>query len=236
MFDREHHDRIKLILSQMNHSLLNSANAYFGGGTAIVFALNGYRESLDIDFLCADRRGYAALREAFFHDQFSAFFNGSVRETGPFIANQYGIYGRIAVDHQRDVKFEIIQEPRIVLSGGLNQELGVLQLDQVSMFCEKLLANADRGLDNDFLSRDIIDLLMMQHFWGPIPQTAKDMAIEAYGPSVISAYERAKTSLGSRQYLDECCRQMDVSDQVKDTLIQMLGTNYRDDRLTGFDD
>lgn len=236
MFDHEHHARIKQILLQMNHSLLTTANAFFGGGTAIVFALNGYRESVDIDFLCADRRGYAMLREAFFHDQFSALFNGTVRETGPFFADQYGIRGRIAVDSQRDVKFEIVQESRIVLSGCLNRDLGVLQLDRTSLFCEKLLANADRGLDVDYLSRDIIDLLMMQYHWGPTPQAAIDMAVEAYGSSVMLAYERAKETLGSRRYLDECCIGMEIPEQVKDTLIQMLGAHYRDDRLTGFDE
>lgn len=236
MFDRAHHDRIKLILSRINHPLLHECRAYFGGGTAIVLALNDYRESVDIDFLCADRAGYAKLREAFFHHQFAAFFEKGVQQTAPFFADQYGIRGRIAVDDAREVKFEIIQELRIALAGEINQSLGVLQLDRDSMFCEKLLANADRGLDKDFLSRDCIDLLMMQHHWGLIPQISIDRAISAYGPSIMLAYQGALKALGSRLYLDMCCAALEMSDDVKGHIIQMLGPHYHDDRLMPMDD
>ncbi|MEH0072719.1 nucleotidyl transferase AbiEii/AbiGii toxin family protein [Pannonibacter sp. Pt2-lr] len=38
----------------------------FGGGTAIVLQLDEYRESVDIDFLCASQEGYRLIRQAVF--------------------------------------------------------------------------------------------------------------------------------------------------------------------------
>jgi len=235
MFDRAHHERIQTILNRMNQDLMVEAEAYFGGGTAIVMELGEYRESVDIDFLCSSRAGYAALRTAFHHGNFNALFPEGVTQEGDFVADQYGIRGWVSVDDDRDVKFEIIRESRIDLFGARNDELGVLQLDRVCMYCEKLLANVDRGLDRVSLNRDAMDLLMMERRWGPLPERSREMAIEAYGESVMDAYERSLNALGSRKWLDRCCEEMEISDAVRDELIEQLGGRYRDDRFTGFD-
>jgi len=60
MFERPHHQRIGKILHAFNAALLHETKCYFGGGTAIVLSLDEYRESLDIDFLCASNDGYQA--------------------------------------------------------------------------------------------------------------------------------------------------------------------------------
>lgn len=48
----------------MDRVLLRRAKCWFGGGTAIALQCGEYRESVDIDFLCANRDGYRAIREA----------------------------------------------------------------------------------------------------------------------------------------------------------------------------
>ena len=62
-FERPVHRQVKAILSLLDHDFLEKSQCYFGGGTRIVLELGEYRESRDIDFLCANRDGYRALRE-----------------------------------------------------------------------------------------------------------------------------------------------------------------------------
>ena len=62
MFSRPHHQRIAQVIQSLNGRLLEQARCYFAGGTAIALSLNEYRQSLDIDFLCASNGGYRLLR------------------------------------------------------------------------------------------------------------------------------------------------------------------------------
>jgi len=64
LFRRQHHNDILRVLRGLNGSLLLDAECYFGGGTAIVLNLDEYRESVDINFLCASQEGYRKLRQA----------------------------------------------------------------------------------------------------------------------------------------------------------------------------
>ncbi|MEO9632426.1 MAG: nucleotidyl transferase AbiEii/AbiGii toxin family protein [Sulfitobacter sp.] len=63
MFQRKHHNDILNALRCLDGDLLLDAECYFGGGTAIVLNLGEYRESVDIDFLCASKEGYRKLRK-----------------------------------------------------------------------------------------------------------------------------------------------------------------------------
>lgn len=62
MFKRPHHQNIVRFLEKLDADLLEQAGCYFGGGTAIVLSANEYRESVDIDFLCASADGYRQIR------------------------------------------------------------------------------------------------------------------------------------------------------------------------------
>lgn len=62
MFKRLHHQHISQALNLLNSELLQEAECYFAGGTAITLLLEEYRESVDIDFLCASKYGYRLLR------------------------------------------------------------------------------------------------------------------------------------------------------------------------------
>ncbi len=62
MFERPHHRRIHRVLSMMNDAFLSETGCCFGGGTGAALRLGEYRESVDIDLLCASRSGYRRLR------------------------------------------------------------------------------------------------------------------------------------------------------------------------------
>ena len=59
---RPHHQRVLNLLNSLSAELLETTACYFGGGTRIILELDEYRESLDVDFLCANQDGYRELR------------------------------------------------------------------------------------------------------------------------------------------------------------------------------
>src|SRR5215203_4533432 len=63
LFERPHHRRIAAILRALDADLLAAHACWFGGGTAMALRYGEYRESVDIDFLVSDAKGYRALRE-----------------------------------------------------------------------------------------------------------------------------------------------------------------------------
>jgi len=207
MFKREHHRRIHGVLNSMNSELLMQASCYFGGGTAVVLALNEYRESVDIDFLCASVDGYRLLRSRIYEEGLAGLFQSKLKQLRDVRMDQYGIRTVLEVDGF-PIKFEIVREGRIELDGDMDGLLKVPVLSRSDMFAEKLLANADRGLDAATLSRDLIDLAMMIDAWGEIPSEAWQKARTAYGDSVdrIFAVTLAKNS--DNPYLTGCCERM----------------------------
>jgi hypothetical protein len=170
MFRRDHHQRIHRVLQMFDHQLLLDCHCYFGGGTAIVLALDEYRESVDIDFLCAHRDGYRTLRtqvrERGLQSLFSASSPTVLREARP---DSHGIRTVLEEDGVA-IKCKIVHEGRIELTGDPNLILGVPLLCQEDLYAEKLLANSDRFADTSTNYRDLIDLAIMLKYWGPIPE------------------------------------------------------------------
>ncbi len=162
MFDRPHHNAIAQVLKALDAELLLRSEAWFGGGTAIVLNLGEYRESVDIGFPCSSNEGYRLLREATFGGHLDRVLppSAGVTVVRDVLTDQYGIRTQLEAAGTR-AKFEIVREARIDLSGEMDPRLGVPVLTRADMYCEKLLANADRYADKAVLSRDIIDLSMM---------------------------------------------------------------------------
>lgn len=71
-FERPRHELVNVVLNSLNSQFLSECMCYFGGGTRIVLELDEYRESLDIEFLCADKKGYRALRSTIAHNSLGA--------------------------------------------------------------------------------------------------------------------------------------------------------------------
>src|SRR5690554_2574336 len=169
MFRRPQHNAIATILTALDEKLLLEAECYFGGGTAIVLALDEYRESVDIRFLCPSQEGYRLLRSTVFDRGLDGLLKpgAEVAALRDMRADQYGMRTQIGVG-DATVRFEIVREARIPINGAIDPTLGIPVLSREEMYCEKLLANADRYADRAVLNRDIIDLSMMISRFGPI--------------------------------------------------------------------
>lgn len=199
MFVRPHHQRIHEVLLALDATLLREHQCYFGGGTAIVLQRDEYRESVDMDFMVSDLTSYRALRRVLQDRDALAQFFGLGR--GPLVAlpevraDQYGIRTALPLK-TGSIKFEIVFEARITFDrpGPEDQIVGIATLTQVDLVASKLLANVDRWADDGVMSRDILDLAMLQ----PTPKTwsaASQKAEDAYGAAVLPSLAKARARL-----------------------------------------
>lgn len=206
----------------MNVAFLRDAKCYFGGGTAIALLLGEYRESVDIDFLCADQEGYRKLRASVFDRGLAELFTGKVETLREVRADRDGIRTVLAVEGV-PIKFEIVREARIGLEGADVPEIPVPCLTRRDLFAEKLLANADRFGDKSAMSRDVIDLMVMESHWGPVPREAWEKASSAYGDSVHAAFRKAKEFLSrDPKHLNDCLAKMGVDEPTAAMLRRSL--------------
>src|SRR5690606_19823155 len=113
--------------------------------------------------------------------------------------DQYGI--RMFLRHQgQSIKFEIVKEGHIDVTGFTHPDLGVPVLDLTSMFATKLLANADRWRDKATAYRDAVDLGMLIVNQGTMPKEAIERAIQAYGaPDIERGLVNALNKLHEKQ-------------------------------------
>ncbi len=215
MFEREHHRHVALVLQALDPRVLASHSCWFGGGTAMALRYGEYRESIDVDFLVADRNGYRALRQTL----------GAAAGLAPLVrpglqlelarevrADQYGIRTQVR-SGTAQIKFEIVLEGRIAFDvpGPADVVCGVATLAPIDLAAEKLLANADRWPDDSVFSRDLIDLAM-QGADRALLQAACVKAESAYGGSVRQALADAIEALRRRPHrLDECMRALGIS-------------------------
>ena len=204
-FKRPRHGTVARILAALNAPFLERARCYFGGGTRIVLALGEYRESADIDFLCSSRDGYRELRSTISNRSLGKIASAKIVLAREVVADRYGIRTFIELGEER-IKFEIVNEGRIEVSGKGRDGLRVPCLDEVSCFAEKFLANDDRGGDESTLSRDVVDLAYMIEGWGaPLFLKGAQRAHSAYGDSVeTSARAAARKLLDKKDYLKKC--------------------------------
>ncbi|WP_339673863.1 nucleotidyl transferase AbiEii/AbiGii toxin family protein [Dasania marina] len=203
MFKRDHHNKIHKVLTLLNADLLLEAGCYFGGGTAIVLSLDEYRESVDIDFLCSSKEGYKKLRNIVTQNSLNQLLMGPVEYQREPMTDRNAIRAILRVDG-KPIKIEFVREARIEIVGAMNEALGVPVLSKTDMFAEKLLANADRGLDKYVKSRDIIDIAMMVDAWGDIPYEAIIKTEEAYGTQVTKALATSIDLISNESYFREC--------------------------------
>lgn len=178
------------LLSSLDAAFLRESECWFAGGTAISLRCNEFRVSRAVDFLCASREGYRALRNRVYDAGIRGLFTSDVVVRREMRADRYGI--RVVVDVDgAPLKLEIVSEGRIDLQGVEDPSLPVARLADEDLVAEKLLANEDRFLDDAALGRDVIDLVLLEHMLGGLPDVARQKARGAYGPSVDDAFRRA---------------------------------------------
>ena len=221
MFERERHRAMARLLRRFEADLLANCKCYFGGGSAIVMQLNEYRESVDLDFLCADLNGYRALRNAIKPPTLGNLLREPVLYARDVRTERDKVTAFVLID-DLPVKVEIILEARISLSGDFDERFGVPVLSTADLYAEKLLANADRGLDRSTMSRDLIDLSMMMRSWGPIPAAAIQKVEVAYGASALGSFDEGLGLLEDSVYREECLRKMRMDPALSATIVETL--------------
>ena len=97
---------------------------------------------------------------------------------------------------------------------------GVATLTPLDMAASKLLANSDRWRDDAVMSRDLIDLAMMQPdralFDGPLAK-----ATAAYGKSVAVDLDKAIETLRARpQRLDRCMEALQMTTRAEGAAVE----------------
>lgn len=205
MYTRDRHNSVDKVLAALNSNFLSHSRCFFGGGTRVVLELKEYRESADIDFLCSDRAGYRALRSTISNVSLGEITARPFRLAREVRADQYGIRTILQIGEEL-IKFEIVNEARIDLSGTPVKQLHVQCLDRTCCFAEKILANDDCWIDESALSRDIIDLAYMIEAWGTKPfLEGMHKARQAYGDHVLeSIRSSAKKLMSNKTYSKKC--------------------------------
>jgi len=212
-FIRPGHHLVLSVLQSLDSVFLEEAGCFFAGGTRIVLELGEYRESRDVDFLCADSAGYRRIRETVREHSLGSIQSSDLQLARQVRADQYGV--RTVVQHNEStLKFEIIREGRIALDGEPVASLPVTCLSHRCCFAEKFMANADRGLDMSTLSRDIVDLAFMIESWSAKDaQAGLALAMTAYGktvPDAISAVIEKMTQ--DRAYRSRCINGLAITE------------------------
>lgn len=212
-FVRARHALVQEILAQLDAQFLDSTHCYFGGGTRIVLDLNEYRESADIDMLCSSKSGYRELRSTVTNVSLGQIVSGDLALAREVTADRYGIRTFFDVRGEK-IKFEIVSEGRIDVSGEVSETLLVPCLDQKSCFAEKFLANADRWGDESVLSRDVIDLAFMIQGWEK--EAAIQGLVEAqavYGKAAADDLHKSAASLLQKDdYRKRCAKELRITD------------------------
>ena len=232
-FRRECHRRAARVLHALNADVLTRAACYFADGTRIAMALGEYRESADIDFLCANMSGYRLLRNTIRQNTLGSI----LREPLPLLrevrADRYGIRTFLDIDGQ-PLKFEIVAEGRIPLVAAADSATRVPELDEVSCFAEKFLANADRWADPAIHGRDLVDLAFMAKGWGyETAQSGLVRAHRAYGDVALDALAGAARKMeDDPEHRRRCTHALGVSDgrTLREGLrtLHRLSSDYRE--------
>lgn len=226
-FNREFHQKIIAVLSHLNADFLARCHAYFGGGTLVSLKHNEHRLSKDIDLICPVGQGYRLLREGVFDRGYGAIFTNfeNIELPREIQANQYGIRFPVVLDGNT-IRFEIVAEGRIQLgSPNYPSWSPIACLNETDSFAEKLLANADRWLEPQVASRDLVDLAV-QRLASPIPAEAVAKAENAY--PVVEPLKRAiRNFQDNSDYRDTCFRtlQVDAPERIIDGL-DLLASDF----------
>jgi len=224
MFNRPHHQNIVRFLEKLDGDLLERAGCFFGGGTAIVLLTNEYRESVDVDFLCASAEGYRQIRELVSDNNLNKLAKEPIQLAREVRKDRDKIYTVIdAGPGERPIKFEIVREARISLEGQRVLGLPVAMVARDDLYAEKILANADRWPDASVLYRDAIDLAMMIDQWGPIPQTALEKTKAAYGNDALGSLRKVTDFLAANpSALDKALLSMAMDEHLSARITAVL--------------
>jgi hypothetical protein len=214
-FARPLHRRIARLLSRMDVELLRQAECYFGGATQLAMSYGEYRESRDLDFLVSTSAGYRLVREGITERSLGPLFKQGIVLAREVRAERDAIRTFIKeAESAEPIKFEIILEARIPLSGRMDSVLGVPILNAREAVAEKFMANDDRGRGRETLSRDVFDLAFVSlQLDDETLAAGYDLAVSAYGTRVMKALVDVLRMLElDAAYRARCLKELDIKD------------------------
>ncbi len=95
---RAEHRRVLALLELVDARFFREAECWFAGETAVSLRCDEYRISNDIDFLCATREGYRALRERVFDAGLRELFVRDIEVLREVRADRYGIRAVVNIE------------------------------------------------------------------------------------------------------------------------------------------
>jgi predicted nucleotidyltransferase component of viral defense system len=220
-FKLAHHNHILTILNSLNEQVFQENKACFGGGTLIALLYNEYRQSNDIDFICSvSSSGYKNLRSLIFDHGYKTLFSHLNHiSIGRSTMDQYGIRMLIKIENSDIfIKTEIIAEGRFTLETPHFYEWTKIPcLSENDAITSKLLANSDRYIDDNILSRDLIDLAILRsnQTFGTKAINKAEQAYEVIRPLKI-AIQRFQDR---PEYREKCFEQLKISNQYYPIII-----------------
>ncbi|MBY0244111.1 MAG: nucleotidyl transferase AbiEii/AbiGii toxin family protein [Sphingobacteriaceae bacterium] len=212
MYNRPRHQAIDKILKSFNSAALRNANCYFAGGTAISLLLDEFRESVDIDFLCSSAEGYRFIRNVVSSNSLGELVSEPIKYLREIRTDRDKVSTFVESDGI-PVKIEIVREGRIEIHGEYDNKMMIPLLSKEDLFAQKLLANADRGLDRQSKSRDIIDISAMLEGWGEIPDISWNKAVNAYGNQIAYHLAKSVQLIHDRDHLRDCIIALDMDEE-----------------------
>ena len=117
-FRRKPHQSVVTVLNALSPDYFQARHCYFGGGTLLALEFGEYRESVDIDFLIANRKQIRALRADLHNDGYKALFKSSdpgitLIPEKPRVTRDKVVFA--AQPNETPIKMEILFEGRIAL-------------------------------------------------------------------------------------------------------------------------
>ena len=112
MFERTHHQKIAVLLEKLDTHILSQTGCYFAGGTAISLLLGEYRESLDIDFLCADGDGFRTLRNITSEAGLGPLLKGAPKYLCETRSDRYAVRSVVDIDGT-PIKIKFVKEANL---------------------------------------------------------------------------------------------------------------------------
>lgn len=223
MFERPSHQGIAGLLRCFDPGALLDADCYLAGGAAIVPALDGYRETGGVDFLCASREGCRRIREAVRAPGLGGLLARAVEVVREVRTEMHRAVAVLAAD---GVPVRVRFDTGLFLpdvSGGMDERLGVPVASREDLFAGKLLANADTYPVRALHSRDAVDLAMMAMGWGDVPAAAWEKAGSVYGAVVARGLRGALGLLSDREYLSGCLEGLAMDPGLASDVVRAFG-------------
>lgn len=207
---RSEHQAVSGILQALDGVQLRNRKACFGGGTRIVLALGEFRVSKDLDFICGNWDGFAALRIQCRSEGPRSLFLGRSISFPREARTERDVIRFLAEEGEATFKCEILYDPRFEPEPGHEPDWGQIPLlKREDCVIAKLLANDDRLHDRATAYRDLVDLAAMRQGWYPegFPENAIETANHAYRGSVTKSMEKALTRFSEQGDLRRRCFQ-----------------------------